>query len=201
LRTRTIRELGPALAFAAGALGGYLGGPPAGHYAETLLGPLILALAAAVGAYIGSSPTESLGALAAPGAVAGLVAATVAGGLAAGLLGAAAWGGGLGGHLAIALGSGWYSFTGSYLALRDPLLGAVAFASNLLREAVVLVAYPVLARLVGPLPAVSAGGATTMDTTLPVIARTAGAAVAAVALAHGIIVTLLVPILVPAVYP
>jgi len=201
----SLRAAGPALVFAASAAAGYMAGPAARGPAESLLEPLLAALALAVGAYIASglagprrparaTPTAAL-------TPAALAASTLAAGLLAGAAGAPLLGLDPRAGAAIAAGSGWYSFTGSYLALYDPLLGLLGFASNLLREAIVIAGYPLLARLAGPTPAIAAGGATTMDTTLPIIARHSGPQTAAIALAHGAILTLAIPLLLPATYP
>ena len=51
--------------------------------------------------------------------------------------------------------------------------------------------------LLAPAAALAPGGATTMDTTLPIIARTMGSEAALLAFASGATLTVLVPILVP----
>ena len=105
---------------------------------------------------------------------------------------------GLDPHLsaAAAAGSGWYSFTGPLLAEYDAYLGLIAFASNVGRELATYMLYPLLARCC-PLQAVAVGGATTMDSTLPVVARYGGPEAALLGLVQGLLVTLLVPVVVP----
>ena len=125
-----------------------------------------------------------------------LVVSTVAGALVSGVLLASLLGIPLGISLAIAAGSGWYSFTGPYLAIIDPYYGFVGFASNLLREIFMLASYPALSRRLS-FEAISIGGATTMDSTLPVVARFGGVDLALAAFIHGLILTIMVPILVP----
>ncbi len=103
---------------------------------------------------------------------------------------------------AVAAGMGWYTFTGPYLytASSDPRLAAIGFLANLLREQLTILIVPLAAHRL-PLPAaVALGGATTMDTTLPVYTASYGPRGALAAATNGIILTILVPILVPLVY-
>jgi len=97
--------------------------------------------------------------------------------------------------VAAALGAaaGWYSLAGPAIARVDPVYGVVAFLSNLIRESLHIALYPVLARRGLRLEAIAVGGATTMDTGLPVVALHGGAYEAAVALTHGLVVTLVAP--------
>ncbi|MCS7111543.1 MAG: lysine exporter LysO family protein [Ignisphaera sp.] len=103
------------------------------------------------------------------------------------------------GCLAIALGMGWYTFTGSYLAAFDSYLGLQGFTANMLREVATIVVYPVLSKRC-PIESISIGGATTMDTTMPIIAKFTNARVALVAFIHGLILTLIIPVIIPALY-
>ena len=74
--------------------------------------------------------------------------------------------------------------------------GATAFFSNFIRELFTFVAYPFFRSQLGSRNAICLGGATTMDTTLTVVSAVSGPDVGAVSFLHGVIVTLLVPILV-----
>lgn len=102
--------------------------------------------------------------------------------------------------LAVGAGVGYYSLT-SVLAsdLAGQSLGVVALLANLLREALTLTLAPILARLAGRGGPIAAGGATAMDTTLPVITRTSGEDVAVVAVASGAALTAAVPVVVTAI--
>ena len=80
--------------------------------------------------------------------------------------------------------------------LRDVELGTLALMYNVLREVTTLLFAPLLLRLFGPLAPVSIGGATTADTTLPIISRVCGAQFVPVAIFHGLVVDLSVPLLV-----
>lgn len=100
--------------------------------------------------------------------------------------------------LAMGSGFGWYSLSGVLIADRgEPLLGAAAFLANLLRESVAFLTVPAL-RTTGRYEAgVGICGATSMDVTLPVIEDAWGPSLVPVSVAHGVILSFLVPLLVP----
>ena len=75
-------------------------------------------------------------------------------------------------------------------------LGTVALLSNILREIATLLGAPLLVSWFGNLAPIACGGATTMDTTLPVITRYAGQQWVVVSLFHGFVVDFSVPFLV-----
>lgn len=58
------------------------------------------------------------------------------------------------------------------------------------------IAEPLMARWFGPLAPISAGGATTMDTTLPILSQTVGQRYIALSIYHGFVVDFTVPFLV-----
>ncbi len=101
--------------------------------------------------------------------------------------------------LAVASGFGWYSLSGILLTkFHGAELGAVAFLSNIMRELITIVSIPLLARYCGPLTTIAPGGATTMDTTLPIIARHVGRKeITLIAFWNGLVLSALVPVLVP----
>jgi uncharacterized membrane protein YbjE (DUF340 family) len=99
---------------------------------------------------------------------------------------------------AIGAGFGWYSLSGVLLAqLAGASVGALAFLANVLRELLAVLTMPFLARYLGRAAAVAAGGATSMDSTLPVVVRAAGDEAALLAFTSGAVLTGLVPVLVP----
>ena len=100
--------------------------------------------------------------------------------------------------IAASLGSGWYSFTGPFLSLLSPVMGVIGFVANQLREDLTLALFPLLYRVIGE-GSVVMGGATTMDTTLGVITRYGGAEVGLEGLVQGVVLTLLIPVLLPLV--
>lgn len=99
--------------------------------------------------------------------------------------------------LAISSGFAYYSLSSIFLTeYRGIELGTIALVANLVREAITLLGTPLLARLFSPLAPISAGGATTMDTTLPIITHTCGQRFTILAIFHGFIVDFSVPFLV-----
>jgi len=131
-----------------------------------------------------------------------LPAGTLLGSLAGGLGLALALGQRAGRGLALASGFGWYSLSGVLLIqLGGPALGATAFLANLLRESLSLLLIPLLARTRYPFLAIGAGGATSMDVTLPLIELSCGPRAVPFAVASGAILSASVPLLVPLLYP
>jgi uncharacterized membrane protein YbjE (DUF340 family) len=114
-----------------------------------------------------------------------------------GLAAAALPGLGLREALAVGAGFGYYSLSSILVtSLRGEALGVVALLANLLREIITLLLAPVLARLFGPLAPIASGGATAMDTTLPVIVQAVGADYAMLAVWSGLVLSLLAPLLI-----
>lgn len=99
---------------------------------------------------------------------------------------------------AVGAGFGWYSLSGVLISeIHSTSLGTVAFLSNVIRELLSILLVPFLAQRVGPLTLVAPGGATTMDSTLPLISAVGPPGVAVIAFVNGICLSALVPILVP----
>ena len=99
--------------------------------------------------------------------------------------------------LAVGSGFGYYSLSGIFITeYRGPELSTVALVANISRELLTLLCAPLLVRWFGRLAPISAGGATTMDTTLPVITRVSGNAYVVVSVFHGFVVDFSVPFLV-----
>ena len=99
--------------------------------------------------------------------------------------------------MAIGSGMGYYSLSSIFITqYKGPELGTLALHSNILREIMTLLCAPLLVRWFGNLAPISAGGATTMDTTLPIITRTAGQQFVIVSIFHGFITDFSVPFLV-----
>lgn len=100
--------------------------------------------------------------------------------------------------LAMGSGFGWYSLSGVLIAdLGEPVLGAAAFLSNLLRETLAFLLVPALRATGRYENGIGLCGATSMDVTLPVIEDTWGSALVPISVAHGVILSFLVPFLVP----
>jgi uncharacterized membrane protein YbjE (DUF340 family) len=99
--------------------------------------------------------------------------------------------------LAVSAGFGYYSLSSLFITqLSGETLGIVALLSNILREIFTLLATPFLVLYCGKLAGIASGGATSMDTTLPVITRYSGKEWSIIAVFSGVILTILVPFLV-----
>ena len=99
--------------------------------------------------------------------------------------------------LAVGPGFGYYSLSTIFITqYKGAELGTIALVSNILRELIALLAAPLLVRYFGKLAPISVGGATTADTTLPIITRFCGKEFVIISIVHGITVDLSVPFLV-----
>jgi uncharacterized membrane protein YbjE (DUF340 family) len=99
--------------------------------------------------------------------------------------------------LAVGSGFAYYSLSSIFITeYKGPELGTVALLANISRELLTLLTAPWLVRWFGRLAPISAGGATTMDTTLPIITRVCGQELAIVSVYHGFVVDFSVPFLV-----
>lgn len=99
--------------------------------------------------------------------------------------------------LAVGSGLGYYSLSSIFITeYKGAELGTIALLSNISREIIILLFAPLLVRYFSKLAPISAGGATTMDTTLPIIARFSGQEFVIVSIFHGFVVDLSVPFLV-----
>lgn len=97
----------------------------------------------------------------------------------------------------LAIGSGFAYYSLSSVFITQYLgaeAGTVALVCNVLREIFTLLFTPLVVKHFGPVPAISCGGATTMDTTLPIIARYAGNQWIPAALIHAMILDFSVPL-------
>jgi uncharacterized membrane protein YbjE (DUF340 family) len=120
------------------------------------------------------------------------------GSLVGGLIGGLMLGSGVYAGLAIGAGFGWYSLSSVIIAdFAGAELAALAFLTNVFREIIAIVTMPILFRRGFGLAAVTPGGATTMDTTLAIVSKMAGQETTIVAFYHGLVLSLLVPLLVP----
>ena len=96
--------------------------------------------------------------------------------------------------LAIGSGFGYYSLSSIFITeYKGAELGTIALLANIMREIITLLCAPLLVRYFGKLAPISMGGATTMDTTLPIITRTSGQDYVIVSIFHGFCVDFSVP--------
>lgn len=103
--------------------------------------------------------------------------------------------------MAVAAGYGWYSLSGILLAkLHNAELGAIAFLTNVFRELIAVMAIPLIAKYLNDYTTIAPAGATSMDTTLPLISRYTKPEIVVVSFFNGALLTSLVPLLVPFFY-
>lgn len=99
--------------------------------------------------------------------------------------------------LAIDSGFAYYSLSSIFITeYRGAELGTIALLANIVREMITLLLAPMLAKRFGPLAPITAGGTTTMDTTLPIIAQASGQKYVALSIYHGFVTDFSVPFLV-----
>ena len=103
--------------------------------------------------------------------------------------------------LSIGAGFGYYSLSSIIITkVSTPLAGATALLSNIFRESLTLIFAPLIHKYFGALAPIGAGGATSMDTTLPVIIKTSGKEYVAISIFHGTFLTVIVPLIIPIIY-
>jgi uncharacterized membrane protein YbjE (DUF340 family) len=95
------------------------------------------------------------------------------------------------GSMAVAAGFGWYTLAGPLVGqLFGANFGALGFLVNFLRELLTMVTIPLAAKRDSYTP-VALGGATTMDTTLPIIVRYCGSETLITAFSSGFALSML----------
>lgn len=98
---------------------------------------------------------------------------------------------------AVGSGYGYYSLSSIIITeTYSKSLGVVALLSNVMREISTLLLAPLMAVYLGKIAPICSGGATSMDTTLPIITKASGKDYAIISLFHGIVLTILVPFIV-----
>lgn len=99
--------------------------------------------------------------------------------------------------MAVGAGYGYYSLSSLIIKdLHSDWLGTIALLANVIREIATLLLAPMFAMVFGKIAPICAGGATSMDTTLPIISSASGREYAVPSLVHGIVLTILVPFIV-----
>ena len=99
--------------------------------------------------------------------------------------------------LAVGSGFGYYSLSGILITqYKGAELGTIALLANIMREILTLLFAPLMVRCFGELSPIAAGGATTMDTTFPIIVRTSGKEFSIISIYSGFIMDFSVPFLV-----
>lgn len=99
--------------------------------------------------------------------------------------------------MAVGAGFGYYSLSSILInEMHSETLGTIALLANVIREILTLLFAPAMVMVFGKLAPVTAGGATAMDTTLPIITRASGSEYGLMAVFSGVVLTILVPFLV-----
>ena len=99
--------------------------------------------------------------------------------------------------MAIAGGLGWYSLSGVTIGnLSGAQFGSIAFLSNLMREIFSFFSIPVLARRLNAYCCIAAAGATSEDTTLPMMIRYTSEENVVLSVLNGVICSACVPVLI-----
>ena len=99
--------------------------------------------------------------------------------------------------MAVGSGFGYYSLSSIIITnIHGSYLGTIALISNLLREIITLLLAPIIVKLTGKISLISSGGATSMDSTLPIIIKYSGEQYGIISIFNGLILTILVPFLV-----
>lgn len=99
--------------------------------------------------------------------------------------------------MAVGAGFGYYSLSSVIISqMNGEELGVIALLANIFREVFTLIAAPFLVRYFGKLAIIASGGATAMDTTLPVTVKYSGKEFGVIAVFSGVVLTILVPFLV-----
>lgn len=101
--------------------------------------------------------------------------------------------------VAASAGFGWYSLAPTLLQSYSLSVSAVAFLSNVMREIFSIIFVPVVAKKIGYVECTALAGATAMDTLLPVVVGATHERIAIYSFTTGVILSLAVPVLVPAV--
>lgn len=128
---------------------------------------------------------------------AGIIAGSLAGGIMSGLL----TGLPLGQSTAIASGMGWYSLAGVTIGnLTGAQAGSIAFLSNLLREIFSFFSIPLISRKLNYLTCIAPAGATSEDTTLPMMIRYTDGETVVLSVFNGVICSAAVPFLISFCY-
>jgi len=121
------------------------------------------------------------------------------GSIAGGLVGGYVLGINVVGAMAVTSGFGWYTLAGPLVGqLFGADLGALGFVVNFLRELLTIVTIPLMAKIDRYTP-VALGGATTMDTTLPIIVRYCGSEALIVAFSSGFALSVMAPFTITAI--
>ncbi|NCD09532.1 MAG: lysine exporter LysO family protein [Negativicutes bacterium] len=101
----------------------------------------------------------------------------------------------------VSAGLGWYSLSSVVISTMYSVeIGTISFLTNVLRETLSFILIPLVARY-NKIMSVGIGGASTMDSTLPVIIKYTDLHTGILGFVNGLILTLLVPFLLSLLMP
>lgn len=99
--------------------------------------------------------------------------------------------------LAVGSGFGYYSLSSIFITqYRGAELGTIALLANIFREMMALLGAPLIRKYFGKLAPISAAGVNSMDVLLPSITQYSGKDVIPIAIFHGILIDMSVPVFV-----
>ena len=103
--------------------------------------------------------------------------------------------------MAIGCGFGYYSLSSILISkIRNETIGVIALIANISREIFTLIATPLLVKYFGQIAPIASAGATSMDTTLPIITKYSGKDYAIISVFSGVVLTVLVPPIITVIY-
>lgn len=103
--------------------------------------------------------------------------------------------------LLVSAGMGWYSLSSVVIgSLYSTKVGAIAFIANSLRELLCFISVPLLTRWY-KFPCIGLGGASTMDSTMPVLLKYINTPAAILGFVSGFLLTLEIPFLLTFLMP
>ena len=92
---------------------------------------------------------------------------------------------------------GWYSLSGVMLeSLSCSESGTIAFLSNLMREFLAFITIPLLVKYLNPYTAIAAAGATSEDTTLPMMMKYTSEEFIIISVINGVLCSIAVPFII-----
>ena len=99
--------------------------------------------------------------------------------------------------LAVGSGFGYYSLSSIFITeYKGAELGTIALLANIFREMMALLGTPLIKKYFGKLAPISAAGVNSMDVLLPSISRYSGKEMIPIAILHGILIDMSVPVFV-----
>lgn len=99
--------------------------------------------------------------------------------------------------LSIGSAMGWYSLSGVMLeSMANAQIGTISFLSSLMREFIAFIMIPLLVKYLNPYAAIAAAGATSEDTTLPMLIKYSSEEFIIISVINGVLCSVAVPILI-----